>query len=38
MPDCCVLLAAEEVAASVASLDERLVQAAAMLNLPVLRS
>ena len=38
MPDCCVLLAAEEVNASVASFDERLVQAAAMLNLPVLRS
>ena len=38
MPDCCVLLAAEEAAASVASFDERLAQAAAMRNLPVLRS
>ncbi len=38
MPDCCVLLAAEEAAASVASFDERLAQAAAMHNLPVLPS
>ena len=38
MPDCCVLLAAEEAAASVASFDERLAQAAEMRNLPVLRS
>jgi predicted nucleic acid-binding protein len=38
MPDCCVLLAAEEAAASVASFDERLAQAAAMRNLPVLPS
>jgi predicted nucleic acid-binding protein len=38
MPDCCVLLAAEEAAASVASFDERLGQAAAMHNLPVLPS
>jgi predicted nucleic acid-binding protein len=37
MPDCCVLLAAEEVAASVASFDERLAQAAELRNLPVLR-
>ena len=38
MPDCCVLLAAEEAAASVASFDERLPQAAAMRNPPVLPS
>ena len=38
MPDCCVLLAAEEAAASVASFDEGLAQAAAMRNLPVLPS
>jgi predicted nucleic acid-binding protein len=38
MPDCCVLLAAEEAAASVASYDERLVQAAETRNLRVLRS
>jgi predicted nucleic acid-binding protein len=38
MPDCCVLLAAEEAAASVASFDERLAQAAASRNLSVLRS
>jgi predicted nucleic acid-binding protein len=36
MPDCCVLLAAEDAAASVASFDERLAQAADMRNLPVL--
>jgi hypothetical protein len=36
MPDCCVLLAAENAAASVASFDERLAQAADMRNLPVL--
>lgn len=38
MPDCCVLLAAEEAAAKVASFDERLAQAAAMRKLPVLPS
>jgi predicted nucleic acid-binding protein len=38
MPDCCVLLAAEEAEAGVASFDERLAQAAAMRNLPVLGS
>jgi len=37
MPDCCVLLAAEDAAASVASFDERLAQAAEKRNLPVLR-
>lgn len=36
MPDCCVLLAAEDAAASVASFDERLAQAAEMRDLPVL--
>jgi predicted nucleic acid-binding protein len=37
MPDCCVLLAAEESTASVASFDEGLAQAAEMRNLPVVR-
>jgi predicted nucleic acid-binding protein len=37
MPDCCVILAAEDAAASVASFDERVAQAAEMRNLPVLR-
>ena len=37
MPDCCVLLAAEDAVATVASFDERLVQAAEKRNLPVLR-
>ena len=37
MPNCCVLLAAEDSAASVASFDERLAQTAQMRNLPVLR-
>jgi predicted nucleic acid-binding protein len=37
MPDCCVILAAEDVAATVASFDERLAQTAAMRNLKVLR-
>ena len=37
MPDCCVLLAAQDAAASVASFDERLTQAAEKRNLPVLR-
>lgn len=37
MPDCCVLLAAEDAAASVASFDERLAQAAEDRNLAVLR-
>jgi predicted nucleic acid-binding protein len=38
MPDCCVLLAAADAAASVASFDERLAQTAEMRNLAVLRS
>jgi predicted nucleic acid-binding protein len=38
MPDCCVILAAEDAAATVASFDERLAQAAETRNLPVLRS
>jgi predicted nucleic acid-binding protein len=37
MPDCCVLLAAEEAAASVASFDDRLAQTAEMRNLRVFR-
>jgi predicted nucleic acid-binding protein len=37
MPDCCVLLAAEDAAASVASFDERLAQAAEDRNLAALR-
>lgn len=37
MPDCCVLLAAEDAAASVASFDERLAQAAEDRSLAVLR-
>ena len=36
MPDCCVILAAEEASATVASFDERLVQSAEARNLPVL--
>ncbi|CAN5415731.1 hypothetical protein BH23ACT6_BH23ACT6_16640 [soil metagenome] len=35
MPDCCVLLAAEESQASIASFDERLAQAARERNLTV---
>ena len=38
MPDCCVLLAAEDATASVASFDERLAQAAERHNLPTVRS
>jgi predicted nucleic acid-binding protein len=38
MPDCCVVLAAEDAAATVASFDEPLAQAAETRNLPVLRS
>jgi len=38
MPDCCVLLAAQDAAASVASFDARLAQAAESLNLRVLTS
>jgi predicted nucleic acid-binding protein len=38
MPDCCVLLAAEDTTASVASFDERLAQATERRNLPILRS
>ena len=37
MPDCCVLLAAEDHHATVASFDDRLVQAAEDHDLPVLR-
>jgi hypothetical protein len=37
MPDCCVILAAEDEAATVASFDERLAQTAEMRNLPVFR-
>ncbi len=37
MPDCCVLLAAEDAVASLASFDERLTQVAEDRNLPVLR-
>ena len=37
MPDCCVLLAAEDAGASVASFDERLAQTAEKRNLPVWR-
>lgn len=37
MPGCCVLLAAEDAAASVASFDERLAQAAEDRSLAVLR-
>lgn len=36
MPDCCVLLAAEEAAASIASFDARLVEAATRRGLSVL--
>ncbi len=36
MPDCCVLLAAEEAGATVGSFDERLAQTAEDRNLPVL--
>lgn len=38
MPDCCVLLAAEDAGASVASFDGRLAQTAADRDLPVLGS
>jgi predicted nucleic acid-binding protein len=37
MPDCCVILAAEAAAATVASFNERLAQTAEMRNLSVLR-
>ena len=37
MPDCCLILAAEDAAATVASFDERLAQTAEMRNLSVLR-
>ena len=37
MPDCCVLLAAEDHHATIASFDDRLVQAAEDRNLAVLR-
>lgn len=35
MPDCCVLLAAEDTAATVASFDDRLVKTAEARNLPI---
>jgi len=35
MPDCCVLLAAEDAAATIASFDDRLVQTADARNVPV---
>ena len=38
MPDCCVILAAEDAEATVASFDERLLQTAEIRNLPVLRA
>ncbi len=38
MPDCCVLLAAQDAAARIAAFDERLVRAAEKLGLVVLRS
>jgi predicted nucleic acid-binding protein len=38
MPDCCVLLAAEDAAASVASFDERLANVAESRNVTVVRS
>jgi predicted nucleic acid-binding protein len=37
MPDCCVLLAADDAGAAVASFDERLAQTAEDRGLPVLR-
>lgn len=36
MPDCCVLLAAEDADASVATFHDRLVQTAQACNLPVI--
>lgn len=38
MPDCCVLLGAEDAGAAVASFNERLVRTAEMRNIPVLRT
>jgi predicted nucleic acid-binding protein len=38
MPDCCVLLSAEEAGADIASFDARLAQAAETRSVPVLRS
>lgn len=38
LPDCCVVLAAEDAGASIASFDERLTQCAEMRNLTVVRS
>ncbi len=37
MPDCCVLLSAELAGAAIASFDDRLLQAAEHLGLPVVR-
>ena len=37
MPDCCVLLSAQDAGASLASFDTRLTQAAQALEVPVLR-
>jgi len=38
MPDCCVILAAEDAAAAVATFDERLARSAKSRELPVVRS
>jgi len=38
LPDCCVVLAAEDAGASIASFDERLAQCAEVRNLTLLRS
>lgn len=38
MPDCCVLLAAQDVGATVESFDERLARAAQDISLPVLQA
>jgi predicted nucleic acid-binding protein len=37
MPDCCVILAAEDAAGAIASFDERLAQTAEKRNLSVVR-
>ncbi len=38
MPDCCVLLAAQDAAGRVAAFDDRLIRAAEVLGLVALRS
>ena len=38
MPDCCVLLAAQDAVARVAAFDERLIRAAGKLGIPALRA